>query len=104
VDWPLGFLLLLLLLLLLLPSPFFFFRMEQFQADHQNFLTDVAYDFHGKKLATGGNDAKMAIWEKSVSSNPPKPPGLDPPAAAAAAAAVHAALPCERILNVFVPV
>jgi nucleoporin SEH1 len=35
----------------------------RFSSDHKEFIHDVAYDYYGRRLATGSSDSTVKIWE-----------------------------------------
>lgn len=41
----------------------------QFSSDHKEFIHDIAYDYYGKRLATGSSDYSVKIWEQGAGEN-----------------------------------
>ena len=47
---------------------------KSINADHEDLIHDVAYDFYGKRMATCSSDQKVKVWEEDEAGNGAVPP------------------------------
>ena len=42
---------------------------KNINADHEDLIHDVAYDFYGKRMATCSSDQKVKVWDQDEAGN-----------------------------------
>ena len=42
---------------------------KSINADHEDLIHDVAYDFYGKRMATCSSDQKVKVWDQDEAGN-----------------------------------